>query len=453
MVKKNQTYELEIEDITYQGFGVAKLDGYTIFVEGALPTERVKAKVIKVTKQFSIAILVELLSASKDRVDVTDRVGYQIGTMPLQHLAYEAQLKLKRTMVVDVFKKALPAFDETIIQETLGMEHPWGYRNKAQIPVREIKGVVQTGFYRRNSHDLVPVDHFYIQEPEIDQALLMIRKVMNDHHIKAYDELTHTGDVRHVIVRRSHMNGALMLIFVTRTQAPLPTAFVEAIHTALPHTVSIIQNVNPDKTNVIMGRDDTVVWGQDTYRDQLLGKQFDISAQSFFQVNSRQIEVLYGKALEYAAVKPTDVVLDAYCGLGSITLQLADHSNFVYGVEIVPQAIEMAQRNAKLNHQENVEFICGAAEDVMRAWAETLKQFDVLVVDPPRKGLDDAFIEASLTAQPQTIVYVSCNPATCARDVAKYVESGYELKEITPVDMFPQTLHVETVVLMSRVDK
>ncbi|AZP04671.1 23S rRNA (uracil(1939)-C(5))-methyltransferase RlmD [Jeotgalibaca ciconiae] len=450
-VSKNEKIKVTFEDLTSEGLGVAKVDSYPLFVIDGLPGEEAIVKVTKLGKSYGFARIEERLSSSEDRIPTTDVLGTQVGTMPLQHMRYEAQLKFKQNMVIQDFKRIAKLPDIEVLP-TIGMKQPWGYRNKAQIPVRAKDGKLVTGFFRKNTHDLVPMENFHIQDPKIDEAIVKVRDILQEYGVKAYDEKKHTGNIRHIMVRRGTYTGEMMIVLVTRTAKIFPKSkIVPDILEALPEVVSIVQNVNPKRSNVILGEETIILHGEDLYHDTLLGHKFAISSKSFYQVNPLQTEKLYQLALDAAQLTGEETVIDAYCGIGTISLALAEKAKQVYAMEIVPDAIEMAKRNAEENNIENVTFEIGAAEEVMPKWAEEGIQADVIVVDPPRKGLDAGFIEAALTVNPDRIVYVSCNPATLSRDLRIFADNGYEAKQAQPVDLFPQTLHVETVVALTKI--
>lgn len=445
-VAKNDVLEGEIIDLTHEGLGISKLGGYPLFIEGALINETVEFKVIKVGKNFGVAKLIKIIKESPDRVEVTDRAYAQTGTMPLQHLAYEAQLKFKKNQVENVLQK-IGKLPDVKVNDVIGMDNPFGYRNKAQIPVRKHNGKLETGVFRKNSHDLIPMEDFKIQDLEIDKAVIVVRDIMRKYNVKPYNEKDNTGNLRHILVRRGYHTGEMMITLVTRTPKLFPhSKIVPDILEALPEVVSIVQNVNPKKTNVILGQEVIVLHGEDKYQDKLLNHTFEISHRSFFQVNTSQAEVLYSKVLEFAQLTGEETVIDAYCGIGTITLALAEKAKEVYGIEIIEPAVLDARRNAELNGIENVTYQVGAAEDVMLDWSKEGREADLLVVDPPRKGLEGQFIEAVIKMQPKKMVYVSCNPSTLARDLALLVEGGYTVEQVQPVDMFPQTSHVEVIV-------
>lgn len=451
-VEKNQTInEVEFVDLTSEGMAVAKIDGYPLFVVGGIPGEKAQIKVTKVGKSFGYGRIEKLLTKSPDRVEEVDRQGTWVGTMPLQHLRYEAQLAYKQNVVKQDLAR-IGKLPEIEVLPTIGMENPWGYRNKAQIPVRMKDGKLVTGFFRKNSHEVIPMENFHIQDPKIDEAIVKVRDILQEYGVKAYDEKKHTGNIRHIMVRRGYHTGEMMIVLVTRTAKLFPMSkIIPDILEALPEVASIVQNVQPKRSNVILGDETIVLHGEDVYHDTLMGNTFAISSKSFYQVNPQQTEKLYQLAIDAAQLTGEEIVVEAYSGIGTITLALAKKAKHVYANEIVSDAIEMAERNAEANGIENVTFELGAAEEVMPKWAEEGIQPDVIVVDPPRKGLDQAFIDAALEVAPKRIVYVSCNPATLARDLRIFADNGYHAETAQPVDMFPQTLHVETVVALTQV--
>lgn len=449
-VNKNEQHTVTIEDLTFEGMGVAKINGYPLFIEDALPGEKVEVKIHKTGKSYGYAKVMNRLNSSKDRVPLKNRSYTRAGIAPLQHMSYAAQLAFKKQQVENVMQR-IARMPEVPVLNTIGMEEPWGYRNKAQVPVRKVEGLLTTGFFRKNSHDLIPMEDFYIQDPKIDEAIIVVRDIMREYGVKPYNEKDGTGNLRHIVVRRGYHTGEMMIVLVTRTAKLFPTSkIIPAIQEALPEVVSIVQNVNPRGTNVILGEDAIVLYGEDKYRDELMGNTFEISHRSFYQVNPLQTEKLYQTVLDFAAMTGEETVIDAYCGIGTITLALAKKAKEVYGIEIVEMAVEDAKRNAALNGVENVTYQLGAAEEVMLKWAEEERTADLLVVDPPRKGLEGQFIDAVLEMKPSKMVYVSCNPATLARDLALLAEGGYNVEKIQPVDLFPQTNHVESVTLLTR---
>ena len=449
-VIENEIHEVEITDLTHDGLGVAHIDGYPLFIENALPNEVVNMKVDHVGKRMGHGRAVEILKQSPHRVEIKDEASNQSGTMSLHHLSYEQQLIFKQNQVKKLLSK-VGGLTDVPVHETVGMEHPYGYRNKAQIPVRKIYGQLTTGFYKKRSHQLIPIEDFIIQDPKIDEAIVIVRDILRKYHLEAYNEESHTGDIRHIIVRRGHVTGELMIVLVTRSlNLPKRQEIVDAIKEELPEVVSIIQNINTEKTNVILGKQSMVLFGQDYYTDELLGHTFKISHHSFYQINSEQTEKLYGFAVEFADLTGEEIVVDAYSGIGTMTLALAEEAKKIYGVEIVAPAIENARTNAADNGIENVEYEVADAGDWLVEKAKEGMAIDVVVVDPPRKGLAKEFIEAVLEIQPEKMVYVSCNPSTLARDLGLLSEGGYTVEKVQPVDMFPQTHHIESVTLLTK---
>lgn len=493
-VNKNDEVLLDIIGMTHEGEGVGRVEGFTLFVQGALPGEKVRARVLKTKKQYGYAKLMELVQASPDRIGPPCPIYDQCGGCQLQHMDYTAQLAWKRQLVVDNLQRigklqvagaasrsaasgnteanadsaadGLSAVesDSAVIADaagsqaegirvlpTLGMDEPWRYRNKAQVPIGVTEGGLVGGFYARGSHRIIDMETCLIQHEDNDKVVATVKSLGRELGITAYDEETGRGLLRHVVVKKAFRTGQMMLVLVTNGRdIPHLDAWLGSIREQLPEVASICQNINTQKTNVIFGNDTRVLWGSDVIYDYIGDVQFAISARSFYQVNPVQTEVLYGKTLEYAALTGSETVIDAYCGIGTISLFLAQHADQVYGVEIVPEAIEDARANAKLNHMTNVKFEVGASEDVIPAWKEQGITPDVIVVDPPRKGCDPRLLETILLMKPERVVYVSCNPSTLARDLRVLEDGGYRTVEVTPVDMFPHTVHVESVAWLER---
>ena len=449
-VKKNERLVVDIVDMTYDGRGVAKVDGFPIFVEAGITGERVKIHVMKVMKKFAFAKIMTWETTSENRVEAVEKDLIRTGIAPLHHMSYDAQLDFKKNQVTQAMKR-IGGFDELNVADVLGMEHPFAYRNKAQIPVRMIGADIELGFFRKNSHDLIVVEDFLIQDKMIDEILLFLKERLRKYSIKPYDEGQHSGHLKSIVIRKGHYSNEVMVTFVTRKKKifylhDIVTELVEAY----PNVVSVMQNIQPNVTNKVLDERLNVLYGKDSISDELLGKTYHISAQSFYQVNAEQAENLYKKAIELADLKEDDVVLDAYCGIGTIGLSMANKVKKVYGVEIVPEAIEDAIHNAEINNITNVEFKAGSADKVLKNWTADGIKFDVIVVDPPRKGLTEDFIKQSVELQPEKIVYISCDPSTMARDMKLFAGLGYTSDTVYPVDMFPQTTHIECVTVLKR---
>lgn len=449
-LKKNQVFKGQVVDLTHEGHGVVKIDRYPVFVPKALTGEEIEFKLIKVNKNFAIGKLLEIYTESKDRVEPPCVYYDKCGGCQLQHLDYQAQLEMKRNQVVNLFHRK-GKFTSTPINETIGMMNPWNYRNKSQIPVgQNSEDTPIMGFYRQRSHDIIDMEECLIQDSIQNQLMRMIRALLSEHNVSIYDEKRKEGLLRHVIIRVGYTSREVMVVFVTNGKKfKQAKAIIKQMVEAVPNIKSVIQNINETHSNVIMGKKSKTLYGKDEITDELDSVEFEISDQSFYQINASQTVKLYNKALEYAGLTGEETVLDTYCGIGTIGLYMAEKAKHVYGVEVVPAAIEDAKKNAKLNGYDNTTFVCGKAESVIMDWKQQGIQPDVVMVDPPRKGCDEQFLRTLLELNPKRIVYISCNPSTQQRD-AHILAEGYELKEITPVDMFPQTTHIETVALFER---
>ncbi|MBC1504997.1 23S rRNA (uracil(1939)-C(5))-methyltransferase RlmD [Listeria booriae] len=448
-VKKNDCLDVVFEDLTHDGNAVAKIDGYPIFVPQGLPDEIAQIKVLKTNKNYGFGKIIELTKESADRVTPPCLVYSQCGGCQLQHLSYDGQLRMKQKQVAQVMKRI--GKQDVEVLPTLGMENPWNYRNKAQVPVGFVNGRLVAGFYQQRSHQIIDMNTCLIQQEENNEVIQTARAIFAKYYVEPYDETTRKGVLRHLMTRFATTTGELMLVIVTtKLNFPNKAEIMAELQQSIPELTSLVQNVNTANTNVIFGEQTVVLAGREYIMDTIHGISFAISARSFYQVNPEQTEILYAEALKLAGLTGEETVIDAYCGIGSISLCLAKEAKHVYGVEIVPQAIEDARANAKLNKMDNITFAVGKAEEVIPDWFKQGIKADVLVVDPPRKGCDDALLQTILKMKPKRVVYVSCNPATLARDMLVLTEGGYEAKMVQPVDMFPQTTHVECVTVLER---
>lgn len=455
-VEKNEIYEMKIHALGSNGEGIGRIDGYTVFVEGALPGETVSVLIVKVKKNYGYGKLMEILEVSPERREPVCPVAKQCGGCQLQHLSYEAELAYKTREVKDVMERIGGMKGCGVeVKPALGMEDPWRYRNKAQFPVRKGKegAGCAIGFYAKRSHRIVDTDKCFLQNECNDEIIGIVRAFLNEFEISLYDEEKHKGLVRHILTRIGKNSGEIMVcIVINGKKLPNSDILVKRLQ-QVEGVVSIVLNVNKEKTNVILGSKIITLWGKDTIVDTIDGIEFEISPLSFYQVNPVQTEVLYGKAVELAGLTGEETVLDLYCGIGTISLFFARKAKRVFGVEIVPEAIADAKKNAARNGITNAEFAVGAAEEVIpRLYEEEGITADIVVVDPPRKGCDEKLLETILQIAPKKIVYVSCNPATWARDLVVLKEGGYELKEVQPVDQFSHSVHVEVVSMLTRAE-
>ncbi|EOU1884170.1 23S rRNA (uracil(1939)-C(5))-methyltransferase RlmD [Clostridium perfringens] len=452
MVEKNKEYIFDIISQGYEGEGIAKIDNkYPIFIEGALKGEKVKVRIVKVNKNFAYGKLIEVLEPSEERVNPPCAIYKRCGGCKLQHASYKAQLDFKWDRVKDCVSK-IGKLDPSIVKYPLGMENPWRYRNKVQLPIGLINGEVKIGFFAPRSHDIIDMESCLIQDEIGDKVVKLTREWIEKFNIRPYNvdgEYDEKGIVRHIMIRRGFTTNEVMIVLVTNVEnLPHKEEFVDLMVKNIPGIKSVIQNINSKKTNVILGLESKTLWGEDTISDYIGDFRFNISPLSFFQVNPIQTEVLYGKALEYANLTGNEEVFDAYCGTGTITLFLSQKAKKVYGVEIIPQAIDNAWINAKENKVENVEFFVGESEVVIPDLINKGVKADVVVVDPPRKGCDKKLLDAITNIDAKKIVYVSCDPSTLGRDLQVLEENGYKTLEVQPVDMFPNTAHIENVALL-----
>ena len=446
-LKTGQTLELGIASLSSEGRGIGRFEGLAVFVPYTLPGDRITAKVTRLQKNFAEAELIELLSPSEYRISPVCPVFGSCGACSLMHAKYSAQLELKRIIVEDAIHR-IGGFGNISVPPVLGMTEPLRYRNKAVFPFGNRDGRVVFGCYGRKSHNLIPIDDCLLQANDTITVMKTICDWANAFGIGAYSPDS-KGILRSAVIRIT--SGGIMVVVVTTGALPHRDELVSMLTEALPAVRSIIHNINPDDTNLVMGRKSRTVFGSPTVTDRLCELRFDVSAESFLQVNPSETLKLYSVAIDALDIKPTDSVIDLYCGIGTISLLAAKRAKHVLGIEVVPSAIENAKANAVKNGITNAEFICGAVEDVIPKLLTSEKQdFTSLILDPPRKGADPKAIEAVIASGIPRLAYVSCNPATLARDCKLLSSAGYTLEQIRPVDMFPETEHVETVVLLSK---
>ncbi|MGB5128319.1 MAG: 23S rRNA (uracil(1939)-C(5))-methyltransferase RlmD, partial [Blautia wexlerae] len=448
--RKNDLVTLEIEDCGIDGEGIGKADGFTVFVKDAVIGDTVTAKIIKAKKNYGYGRLMEVLKPSPYRVEPKCEFARQCGGCQLQALSYDQQLVFKTNKVKGHLER-IGGFTDIPMEPIIGMDELFHYRNKAQFPVgRNKEGKIVTGFYAGRTHNIIENRDCALGVAENKEVLDRVIAHMEKYGIEPYNEATGKGLVRHVLIRYGYFTKEVMVCLILNgNKIPKEEQLVKSL-CEIPGMTSITINVNKKHSNVILGEEIRLLWGQEYITDRIGDISYQISPLSFYQVNPMQTQKLYAKALEYADLHGQETVWDLYCGIGTISLFLAQKAKFVRGVEIVPAAIENAKENAKLNGLENTEFFVGKAEEVLpREYKKNGVYADVIVVDPPRKGCDETLLETMVEMNPERIVYVSCDSATLARDLKYLCERGYELRKVCPVDQFGMTVHVETVVLLS----
>ncbi len=440
MIEKNSVVEAQIVDLNVEGNGVAKINDYVIFVKDTVIGDVAKIKVIKAKKNYGFGRLIEIVKPSPYRTEAKCDVAHKCGGCTVQHVDYNYQLEYKRKKVYETIKRIGKI--DVDVKNTIGMDDPYNYRNKAQLPVCKKGGEAYFGFYAKGSHIVIKKDYCAIQDDKINEISKAVYNFVNKYKITIYDEKIGKGLLRHLYVRVAD-EGIMVCLVLNGERLSHKEALINTLEEK--GVTSIFVNVNKEDTNVILGDKMKKLWGSDYITDYIGDVKFNISPYSFYQVNKVQTKVLYDKVVEFANLKGDEVVVDAYCGIGTISLYLANKAKEVVGIEIIEDAIKDAKENAKINNIQNAKFKVGKAEDVIKE----LNNIDVLVVDPPRKGLEKSFIDSVINIMPEKIVYVSCDIGTLSRDV-NLLKDYYEIKEVQPVDMFPQTTHVETVVKLQR---
>lgn len=447
---RDKIYKIEITGLTHEAQGVGKIGGFVVFVDSALPGETVTVKIVKQTRSYAVGKLVNVEKPSGNRVKPFCPVFDSCGGCAVQHMDYQAQLDFKKDTVLQNIRR-IGGLENVRVLDTIGMPSPFRYRNKVQYPVSLQDNQVKIGFYENRSHKIIDSTECDIQPVESNIIRGLVRDFCKHNHISIYDEKTGKGLLRHIMVRKGFKTDELMVVLVVNgLKLPYADELIGILTEQYPNIKSIVLNVNTKNTNIILGDKNICLFGQEFISDYIGKYKFNISPLSFFQVNPVQTEILYGKALEYAQLTGNETVFDLYCGIGTISLFLSEKARKVIGVEVVPDAIEDARRNAELNNITNTQFIAGEAEVVIpKLYAEGIRA-DVVVVDPPRKGCDEVLLNTLVEMQPQRIVYVSCNPSTLARDLKYLHQYGFEAQEAQPVDMFPWTGHTECCVKIER---
>ncbi len=447
-IQKNKEYVVDIIDNGYDGEGIAKIDDFTIFIKGAIKGEKCKILIVKVNKSYAFGKLLEVIEDSRNRAHADCTTYKRCGGCNLRHIKYEETLKIKQDIVQNLVNKTL--HKKINVNDVIGMKHPFYYRNKLQYPVgRDKNGTPVMGVFANRTHEIIPVDSCLIQNKEAEKVAKEIFGFIKENNISIYDEKTRRGAIRHIIVKIGVKTDEIMCIIVTNEEKiDKENELIKDITAKFLNVKTIIKNINNKNTNIILGDTNIILYGDGYIFDKLGEYTFKISAKSFYQTNPVQTEVLYNKAIEFAKLDKEDVLCDLYCGIGTIGIFASNKVKKVYGIEIVEEAVEAAKENAKINNVDNIEFIAG---DVEKAFKELIEKHNVqpsaIIVDPPRRGLDEVTINKMLELEVDRLVYVSCNPATMVRDM-KMLEEKYEVKEIQPVDMFPYTSHVEVCALL-----
>ena len=447
-VKKNEEYIVDIIDNGFEGEGIAKINNFTIFIPNSIKGEKVKILIVKVLSSHAFGKVIEIIQKSENRIESDCKTYKRCGGCSLRHIQYTETLNMKRNAVQSLVNKTLGTKVE--VEETLGMEHPYHYRNKAQYPVgidKEGKPVI--GVFANRTHEIIPIEKCLIQDEQTEEIAKYIVNYIAENHISIYNENTRKGLVRHIVTKIGKKTNEIMVVIVINgNEIPNEKKFVETLASKFPKIKTIIKNINEKYTNVILGEKNITMYGKGYIEDKLGELTFKISPLSFYQVNPVQAEKLYTIGVESANITKKDVVFDLYCGIGTISLFMAKYAKKVYGIEIVKQAVEDAAQNAKMNSIENAEFIAGDVEEVLDDLINNKKIVpDIVMVDPPRRGLDKTSIQNILKIKPKKLVYISCNPATLVRDL-KELEESYEINSIKPVDMFPFTSSVECVAVL-----
>lgn len=452
IVQKNQTLDALVEDITSAGDAVVKPQGYPIFVKGGVPGDTISLIVTKTNKSYGFGRINKIISPSPYRVQSPCPVFEKCGGCDFMHIAYEKQLEIKANTILNNMQKIGGIHShEYQFEGIYGAASVRGYRNKAQLPVGKRKDTVVVGFYERGSHDIIPSDSCLIQDERINRLTRLFLKYANECKLSVYNEKSHKGVLRHLYIRTGNKTDESVVVIVTNSSSPLPcTDRLVNILQNESGLKGIVQNINTQRTNLILGKENRIIWGHDRICSKIDDLSFMISSESFFQVNGEQTEVLYSKALEYASPGPDETVFDLYCGVGSISLFLARKAKRVIGVEIVEKAIENARENASLNNIHNAIFHAGDCAEVVKRLLNNGEKADIVVVDPPRKGCSEESLGLINHMSPKKLVYVSCNNSTLARDVKLLTQYGYTLTRLCGVDMFPGSGHVESVALLTQ---
>ena len=446
-LNKEDVVQGEIVDFTHEGNGVLKVDNFTVFAREGLIGDIVKVKIDEVKKSYATGQVIEIIEKSKDRIELDFPLNESRGGIPLVEYRYEKQVQWKREKVEKDLEK-IAGINNVKVKDTIGMDNPYGYRNHVQIPVGEKKGKTVIGFYEVNSNEIVDMEDSILMTEEANKILKILRSWIEKYDIKPYNRRSKKGVLRHLGIRTNKANQAMIILVTGNDNLHKTKELIDMLKDQ--DIVSIYQNINNLNSSVTYGREYRKIYGEDTILDHISDYKFNISPNSFFQVNRVQAETLYNKAIEFLDLTSDDIVYDLYCGIGSISLFVADKAKKVYGIELVKKAIEDAKENAKLNNIDNVEFIVGKTEEVFPKMTKEGIKANKVILDPPRKGCEKETLEAITELSPERVVYVSCNPSTMARDVKYLAENGYKVVEVQPVDMFPFSGHTEVIIKLQK---
>lgn len=453
MFNINDIVEFKIIDINHEGQGVGRLDNFVVFTDRAITGDYVKAQILEIKKSFAIAKTIEILQASPYRVKPECNYFETCGACQLLNLSYEEQLRYKKNIVINTLKKSSVNIDEAKIYDTIGMENPFGYRNKTAFSVSKENSFenkkIKIGTYEQSSHKIVDLEQCLIQSELADSILNHTRKVFEKHNINPYNKKTKQGTIRHIVIRTNKYDEAMLIIVTNTEELPNADKIASDLIEAENRIKTIVQNINDKNTSEILGHKNKIIYGTGTIVDYISDLKFIISPHTFFQINRIQTEKLYEKAIEFAQLGKDDICFDLYCGIGTISLLAAKNAKKIYGVELVEQSIKDARLNAKENKVDNVEFYSGKVEKVLPMLYKQNIKADVIIVDPPRKGCEIEVLKAIKSINPKRVVCVSCNPASLGRDLKILQGDGFKIEKIQPVDMFCNSVHVESVIMMT----
>lgn len=450
MLEKGLITEVQIIDINHTGQGLAKIDNFVVFINGAITGDRVKIIITDSKKNYATGKIIDIVKPSKKRISHPCKYFEQCGGCQLMHMDYKEQLTYKKNRLINEFKRAKVNFNELFVNETMGMDDPYRYRNKTAFSVSSKNNKIQIGPYRQGTYETVDIDACLLQTKDSDYLIKVLKVLLEKYKISAYDNKTGKGIIRNIVIRNNRANELMLIMVTTAENFQNKDLLVEELLSLCPNIKTIVQNINDKVTNLAMGRKNITLYGQGTIVDMIDDLTFTISPETFFQINPLQTEKLYKTAIEYANIGEDDICFDIYCGIGTISLMAAKRAKKVYGVELVEQSILNAKENAKINNIRNTEFYAGKAEHILpKLYKQNIKA-DIIIADPPRIGCEKQVIDTIISMSPSKVVYVSCNPSTLARDIKLLEQGGYILKNAQPIDMFPWSVHTEVVVLLQK---